>query len=109
MGHIAELSAGARPTKTSRPLLNVSSKRGLAPSCNLPAALKALRKGASNLRQKVESSLPSLVSSTSSQTLPNAGKSAKCSSKTLMRSVSGSWMNAPRAHCRGKIRSTKRN
>ncbi|MNP75316.1 hypothetical protein D3C76_1723610 [compost metagenome] len=74
IGHIAELSAAARPTNTRRPLTKVSSKRGLcASSTRRPALLKALRSGTSNLRQKVESSLPSLVSITSSHRLPHCG------------------------------------
>ena len=78
MGHIAELFVSAMPTNTSRPLLKVSSKRGLcASSTNLPALVSALRRGASNFLQKFDSSLPSLVSSTSSHRLPNTGASAR--------------------------------
>ncbi|MNV73574.1 hypothetical protein D3C71_1667350 [compost metagenome] len=77
IGHIAELFDSARPMNTSRPLLNVSSKRGLwASSTSLPAAISALRRCTSNFLQKFDSSLPSLVSTISSHRLPHSGKSA---------------------------------
>ncbi|MNN71876.1 hypothetical protein D3C81_1878570 [compost metagenome] len=91
MGHSALLLAGATPANTRRPLMKVSSRRGrLASSTRRPAFSRALRSGTSNLRQKVDNSLPSLLSSTSSHRLPNTGKSASCASSTLMRSLSGS-------------------
>ena len=74
IGHIAWLSASAMPANTSRPLLKVSNRRGFfVSSTSLPALSKALRSGASNFLQKVESSLPSLVSTTSSHRLPHTG------------------------------------
>ncbi|MOA29933.1 hypothetical protein D3C78_1509790 [compost metagenome] len=109
MGHIAELSDSARPRNTSRPLLKVNSRRGLrGSSTSLPAPISALRKGPSNFLQKFDSSLPSLVSITSSHRLPQVGKAAMWARMTLMRSVSGKSMNVPRAHWRGKINSAKR-
>ena len=74
IGQSALLRGSARPTKTSRPERKVSSRRGSAgSSCNRPAFTSAARSGFSNLRQKVETSLPALVSSTSSQRLPQTG------------------------------------
>ncbi|MCY1432153.1 hypothetical protein D9M71_481430 [compost metagenome] len=74
IGHMALLRGSARPTKTSRPERKVSSRRGNAGSSRRrPAFTSALRSGFSNLRQKVESSLPSLVSNTSSHRLPHTG------------------------------------
>ncbi len=71
IGQGAWLSASAMPRNTSRPLLKVSSRRGLlASSTSRPAFSSALRSGPSNFLQKFDSSLPSLVSNTSSHRLP---------------------------------------